>query len=280
MRRSDGASTRPTPTRRPQTLRGRIAAVTVPTEHGGWGLTLEPILLGILVAPSLAGAFFAIAVFVGFLSRQAAKIVAIDRRRSLRNDRTVMAERVVVAYALIATVFFLLTWSVANDWRFLLPLVLAMPFGLVFAYYDLSRPGRTLQAELSGPTALAAVAASIAMLAGWPLREALPLWIVLVARALPAVLYVRARLRLDHGRAVNTLLPTLWHVLALAAVAGLAWMGLLPWTAVLAMIILLIRCVTMLLPGRPRVSVKTIGFSELGLGLLTVFLVALGYWLQ
>ena len=30
--------------------------VVTPTEHGGWGLTLEPALLGLLIAPSAAGA--------------------------------------------------------------------------------------------------------------------------------------------------------------------------------------------------------------------------------
>ena len=29
--------------------------VALPDEHGGWGLTAEPVLLGLLVAPSWAG---------------------------------------------------------------------------------------------------------------------------------------------------------------------------------------------------------------------------------
>ncbi len=263
-----------------QTLRSRIGAVTKPTEHGGWGLTLEPILLGMLVAPAWAGALLALAVFVAFLARQPAKTVAIDRRRRLNNQRTILSRRVAMAYALIAAMLFALSWWMAGQSNFLTPLLLALPFGLVFAYYDMTRPGRTLQAELSGPTAIAVVAASIAMLAGWPLWLALPLWIVLVARALPAVLYVRARIRLDHGRPVNTMMPTIWHLLALAVVTGLAWAKLLPWLAVSAMVVLLIRCIIMLLPQRPRVAIKTLGFSELGLGILTTLLVAVGYWLQ
>ena len=154
-----------------------------------------------------------------------------------------------------------------------------MQFGLIFAYYDLGKPGRTLQSELSGPIAMAAVASSIALLAGWSLVAALPLWIILAARGLTAVLYVRARLRLDYGRPVNRWQPVLWHLLALALIAWMAWAALLPWTAVLAMAVLLIRCIYMLLPQRPRVSVKVIGFSELGLGLFTVLLVAIGYWI-
>ncbi|HDL49896.1 MAG TPA: prenyltransferase, partial [Actinobacteria bacterium] len=33
----------------------RLRSVAMPTEHGGWGFTLEPIILGLLVAPSPAG---------------------------------------------------------------------------------------------------------------------------------------------------------------------------------------------------------------------------------
>ena len=206
--------------------------------------------------------------------------MAIDRRRKLNNARTKLSRRVAIGYALIAATLFALAWWMAGDSTFLLPFLLALPFGLVFAYYDMTRPGRTLQAELSGPVAVAAVAASIAMLGGWSLWLALPLWIVLVARALPAVLYVRARIRLDHGRPINTLMPTVWHLLALAVVIALAWVDLLPWTAVVAMLVLVGRCIIMLLPQRPRVAIKTLGFMELGLGFLTVLLIAVGYWLQ
>ena len=280
MKRPNAAGSATVPAKAPETLMGRIGAVLKPTEHGGWGLTLEPILLGLLVAPTWAGALLSLAVFIAFLARQPAKTVAIDRRRKLNNARTILSRRVAIALALAAAALFALSWQIADDSTFLLPLLLALPFGLVFAYYDMARPGRTVQAELSGPVATAAVASSLAMLGGWSIWLALPLWIVLVARALPAVLYVRTRLRLDHGRAVNTLTPTLWHLLALAVVTALVWADLLPWTAVLALVLLLVRCIVMLLPQRPRVAIKTLGFSEMGLGIMTVLLVALGYWLQ
>ena len=46
------------PSRLPGTARPRALwrSVAVPTEHGGWGLTFEPVLLGLIVAPSWAGA--------------------------------------------------------------------------------------------------------------------------------------------------------------------------------------------------------------------------------
>ena len=180
MRRPGAVTAGTSPAKAPQTLWGRIGAVTKPTEHGGWGLTLEPILLGMLVAPTGAGALLALSVFIAFLARQPAKTVAIDRRRKLNNQRTVLSRRVAIVYALIAATLFALSWWMAGQSVFLTPFLLALPFGLIFAYYDMTRPGRTLQAELSGPIAIASVAASIAMLDGWSLRLALPLWIVLV----------------------------------------------------------------------------------------------------
>ena len=90
-----GAATSPAITRK--TLLGRIGAVLKPTEHGGWGLTLEPILLGMLVAPTWAGALLSLAVFIAFLARQPAKTVAIDRRRKLNNARTILSRRVAIA---------------------------------------------------------------------------------------------------------------------------------------------------------------------------------------
>ena len=43
-------------------------AVAMPSEHGGWGLTLEPVLLGLLVAWSGAGVALGIAAFSAFAS--------------------------------------------------------------------------------------------------------------------------------------------------------------------------------------------------------------------
>src|SRR6478752_5565662 len=56
-------------------------AVAVPSEHGGWGLTFEPVLLGLLVAQSWAGLALGVAAVFAFLVRTPMKLVAIDRRR-------------------------------------------------------------------------------------------------------------------------------------------------------------------------------------------------------
>ena len=63
-------------------------SVALPTEHGGWGLTLEPVLLGLLVAPSGAGLAMGCAAFLAFIARTPVKIVLVDRYRHRRLERT------------------------------------------------------------------------------------------------------------------------------------------------------------------------------------------------
>src|SRR5205085_660938 len=80
----------------------RLNTIALPVEHGGWGITLEPILLGLLIAPSAAGAGLAVATVGAFLARHPFKIVAGDRRPGRRFQRTPGAGRVATVYACVA----------------------------------------------------------------------------------------------------------------------------------------------------------------------------------
>ena len=91
------------------------------------------------------------------------------------------------------------------------------------------------------------------------------------------MLYVRARIRLDRGRAPSIIWPIVAHVLALLAIGVLIWMELLPALAVVPFVALLARAIWFLSPRRPMVQVKTIGFMELGLGMFLVVTLAIGY---
>ncbi|MGH8022300.1 MAG: YwiC-like family protein [Limisphaerales bacterium] len=50
-----------------------------PKEHGSWFLALEPVALGMLAAPSGAGAALAVAASSGFLLRRPLKIVSCEQ---------------------------------------------------------------------------------------------------------------------------------------------------------------------------------------------------------
>ncbi len=250
--------------------------VAIPAEHGSWSLVIEPILLGLLVAPSFGGAALAVAAFALFLLQRPLSIAWSDRRRGRQYARTQVARRFTLLYGGVVLAAGVVALLLVGWWPFM-PAILAMPLLAVFLWYN-RRPGRSWQAELAAPIAFSAVSASIALAAGWALWPALALWIVMSARSAPAVLFVRARLRLDKGKLIRPAGTIAAHVLAIGVVAALVWGNLLPLTSLLAMAILLLRAVWGLSPGRWRCTVKQLGFLETGFGLLTVLLIAAGYW--
>jgi hypothetical protein len=70
------------------------------------------------------------------------------------------------------------------------------------------------------------------------------------------------------------------HVLGVVILCGLTLAKLTPWLGVVLMVILLARAAYGLSAYRKSVPPKIIGFQELGYGLLTVVMVAVGYWLS
>jgi len=255
----------------------RLKSVALPPSYGSWSLVSEPILLGLLSAPSWPGLLIALAGLLTFLLNQPFKIILADRQRGRQYARTRLARWVALVYLFFATVCFLgAIWLVGL--LPLLPLALAIPLLLIFIVYEV-RPGRSWQAELSAPAAFSAIAASIAIAANWDLVPALALWVMMIARSLPAVLYVRARLRLAKGKETNSAPAMGAHMLALVVIAVLAGLSLAPPTAVLAFLILLLRAAIGLSPYRRSYPPMTLGWIETAIGLFTVLLIALGYWI-
>lgn len=253
-------------------------SVALPAEHGSWSLVSEPILLGLLISPSMAGAALAVAAFSLFLFNRPFKIYWSDRRRGRIYERTAFALRYALIYGVVAIVATAIAVFLVGLLP-LAPLAIASPLFAVFIIYD-QRPGRHWQAELSAPAAFVAIAAVIALADSMAWLPAIALWGFMVGRAIPAVFFIRARLRLDKGKPVKVCVALLAHVIAVAAVAAFVWDGLLPRTAVTAVILLLARAVWGLSAYRWKSSVKALGFLEMGFGLLAVFLVLLGYRLD
>lgn len=255
----------------------RLKIVALPAEHGGWGLALEPLILGLCVAPNLPGLFLALATVAAFLTRHPLKIVAGDRRRGRRFPRTPVAERFVLAYATLALLGFGLALTTAPT-IFLWPLLLAAPFAIIQLGHDVQGRSRELLPELSGAMAMAAVSASIALAAGWSLTHALTLWALLAAaRVGPSILYVRARLQQNHGRRARIAPAVAAHLLGCALALTLAWLGLAPALAVVAAFILLLRAAYALSPYCPQFTAKQVGLSEIAFGLINVLALACGY---
>lgn len=259
------------------TGRVRWRSVAIPAEHGGWGMLFSPILLGLLVVPSAAGLFLALMVIAAFLARTPLKIIWKDRQRGRRYARTVTAIKVLGIYSLV--ILFGLTGALIVGGPLpLVPLFLVLPLAIIVLYFDLLSTSRRLLPELIAPVTLSAVVASMALAAGWDWPHTLALWSIPLMRSIPAVLFVRARIRLDRGRPAAVGTAILIHSLALGLSLVLVWAELIPFLASVAFFILLVRAAFGLSPYRTESSIQRLGWSEIVLGLMTVILSAIGYW--
>jgi hypothetical protein len=254
-----------------------VKSVALPSEHGGWGFLLEPIVLGLLIAPSWAGLALGLAALGAFLARHPLRLAMGDRRKGAWHPRTGLAWRFVALYGLGALGGLGAALALAGT-GILVPLALALPLGLVQAVADARGDSRSLAAELCGATALASVAAAIALCGGFPLPRALAAWAVLASRVVPSILYVRARIRLDRLRDTSgRLLAWASHAVALATVLALAGFALAPWLAGLALAILLARALHGLRAGQVPVRPQVLGWAEVRFGTLTIGLLVAGY---
>lgn len=234
-----------------------IRPLAVPVEHGAWGFLLEPILLGLLVAPSPAGALIGMGGLAVFLLRHPLKLAIRDWSRRRRYPRTKLCEMLVVLYGLAA----LITLGAAFS-RAMIPLLFAIPFGATQFILDFRNRSRVLTAELAGAIAPAALVASIVLAGGEPVAMAMSVSALVIAYSIPAVLCVRSTLRGE-----NRVVMLTAHVVAIAVAAFVSW------PATIAMVILLSRAI----PRASGTRAQTIGLREIGWGAITMLLAAFGF---
>ena len=256
------------------TRKVNLRSIALPAEHGGWGFLIEPMLLGLLVAPTWQAAMLCISVFAFFLVHQPLKLAVKDHQKDRRIERTIYAERFATAYALIG-VFTLLVVAMNSDPIFLLPFGVALPMGAVQLYYDARNRSRAVASEVSGGLALGSTATAIALIGGIDVLSAFILWVLLAARVIPAIIYVRARLRLEKDKEWEALPVWVSHVIAFAVILVLLVSGLTTWWAVLAIGVLIFRAVKGISKYRKPVKPSQVGISEMFLGFLTAVLYAL-----
>lgn len=246
----------------------KYRSVALPAEHGGWGFLLEPILLGLWLAPSVSGVLIALAATAGFLIHQPLKIAYKDHRRGRRYTRTRHAERFTIGYGLIAGLS-LLGATVTAKGDFWPVLFLMLPLVVVQLTYDALNDSRAFIPEAAGAIALNGIAALIVLVNGGEIGFALLLWAALVLRTIPAIAYVRARLQWIKRQSAPRRRVLILHLLAVSI------SPLIGWGAIVAYVILLARAAHGLYV-ESAVPAKVIGICELIFGLVTVVLLAIG----
>jgi hypothetical protein len=201
---------RPTPA-----ARAPWKAVALPAEHGGWGLTIEPALLGLLVAPSLPGVALAFAALVAFLSRTPLKLAVIDHRRGRRLERTRLAGRIAAGEIALLAVLTIVA-ALTADPRFWLVVLAAAPLVGLELWFDVRSRGRRLVPELAGSAGISAVAAAIVLADGGSAGLAVGLWLIAAGRAIASVPYARSQVAQLHKRPRKLWVSDLSQVVAVA----------------------------------------------------------------
>jgi hypothetical protein len=247
--------------------------VAVPSEHGGWGLTAEPVLLGLLVAPSVAGVALGLAAFTAFLLRTPLTVVLVDRHRERWLHRTRVAARVAAIEAVLLVVLVAIALA-AGSARWLLLLAVAVPLVAVELDFDLRSRGRRLVPELCGAVGMSAAVACIVLAAGIEAELAVALWLVVAGRAVASIPFARTQIERLHERPVRLLTSDL------AQLAGvvLAVIATVLDTSVLAGLIVLgvLAAVQLLLVRRPPVPAVVLGVGQSIAGLVLVGVTAVG----
>ncbi|MEZ5143302.1 MAG: YwiC-like family protein [Acidimicrobiales bacterium] len=247
--------------------------MAIPAEHGGWGLTLEPVLLGLLVEPSASGALLGAAALVVLVARTPLKLALVDRRRGRHLDRTRLATRIAAAELALVLALVLGAWllSEATFWG---PLALAVPLVAVELWFDARSRGRRLVPELAGTVGIGSVAAAIVLAGGGDVATAAGVWLVVAARAVASVPFVRLQLARAKAQPHRRWACDLAQALAVALAIGGWAVGWLPPAAPIVVGLLAVVQVGLARTRPPRAAL--LGAQQVVLGLTVVVTTALG----
>lgn len=260
--------------------RSRIPArsIALPVEHGAWGFLLEPLLAGLLIAPSAASPLIALVFLGGFLMRQPLKFVVGDLRQGKRLPRTAVAIRFVSIFG--ATAAFGLAGSLfLTNREAFIPMMVAAPMVIYLVVQDAARQTREMIPEVLAAIVLSSSIATLSLAAGHSYLFASTLWITMLARLVPSVLYVRSRLRLEKGKPRSYVSPIGGHIAALIIIAALFGARLGSVLTLFMSAFLLTRAIIGLSPLRRRLPAKQIGIREVVYGVLYALAVVCGYYL-
>lgn len=248
-------------------------SIALPAEHGGWGFTLEPIILGLLVAASAAGWEISAVALAIFLARRPVKIMSTDivRRRWL--PRTTVAAWFSLLYGSLAVAGAVGAFVTAQA-PFWQPVAVAAPLAGFALYADAHSRNHTLVAELVGSAAMGATVTAIALANGWDFLPAFGLWFVLVARGVATIALVRGLIRRVHGKPVGAaaIYAVQWGTLAATIAAAAS--DAVPWLSVVAIAAIGLLAYVSLV--RPPVPARVVGWTQIAAGLGVVILTAIG----
>jgi hypothetical protein len=242
-------------------------SVALPSEHGGWSLTAEPAVLGLAVAWSWPGLALGVAAMVAFVTRTPLKIVLVDQWRHRSLPRTHFAAKI-AATELVVFVALVTYAVVEGSSGFLLPLAVAAPLVSIEWWFDMRSRGRRLIPELAGSIGIGSIATAIALADGAPTKLAWGLWVVIAARSLAAIPYVRTQISRTKSRPAPLWHSDLAQLIAVAIAVAATIADIVP-VAAAAIIAVLAVVHTSAVRMSPRPAM-VIGIQEMVLGVAVI----------
>ncbi len=238
----------------------------LPPEHGSWFMLGFPLVLGLLLKPSLAGLCLGLAALAFFLSRPAL-------RRVLHGQKDPVQWRALGLLGTLAAGFGVATWVLSGP-RFLLPLACIAPLVFLALRADLDRAVRSLWVEMAAQGAFAGLLAAMLVAGGDHVSIAARAWWIVTLVGAANLAHVRRFLGQAHGMAAAELqrrrIPVhVLHLLLLGSsllllatrnLVGSIWTG---WT-----LLLYLRA---LAPFRPTPA-RSLGWREGGLSVVGLLL--------
>lgn len=249
-------------------------AVAIPSEHGGWGLTGEPILLGLLLAFSWSGLAIGAAAMLAFLARTPLKLAMVDRRRDRELERSGLARRI-GAGELVAIVALGALALLGAGWQWLVPVAVALPLFAVELWFDVRSRGRRLVPELCGATGMGAVAAAIVIADDGSARLAVAAWLILAARSIGAIPFIRTQILRLHRGSASTRSSDLFQLLAVVVAAAAAVVDRDVLVGSLAVLVI-VGLHLVWVRRSPVPPAKVLGLRQMALGFGLVAVTALG----
>jgi hypothetical protein len=270
--------------------RSRLRSMTVPREHGAWGMLLVPLAIGGAVGlrstenlPALLSlALTAVTLFwlrtpvEALLGTTPIKARSAEERRYLV---IVVAGLSVFALSCLLTIF----WEGRNRALFPVGFVAAIAFGLQALVKRAGRNGR-MPAQIIGSIGLTSTAAAGYCVAngGWA-PIAIALWAANFAFAAGQVHYVQVRIHSSRATSRSELLGIgdfflLGEALLCASVAGAWYFGLLPGLAALAFVPIVVRGFLLFARRPGPLNVHRLGWTELTNAVVFGALLCAAYW--
>ncbi len=247
-------------------------ALLFPKEHGSWALTFEPLLLALLVAPSLNGLILLMGSTLAFFAHPSAKALLASK---LKNKT---AWFFFLGFALPA-VLFLALFVYLSSYPVYLSLLLALLLMILYLLLEAFSLERELLTELMASVAMGLIALSVVAAGGMSGDKRWAFLALLYSRSLMTTLYIHYRLLLLKNRLRSVRMNNFLHGIDFLLIVFLWSRHLLPFLGVAAVFILTLRAWRGVSSAATRTTVRKLGFQEVYYGLIFLVLTLAGYWL-